>query len=92
MTTAVDPYTMDARLCEDDGMVRGGIMHAGTDYFCTGSAHFAGQHIRCTNPRHFVNPPPAEAVVHCRGCRCSGQSVIRLGDSGALPPWGYRIE
>jgi len=35
-------------------------MHHGKDYACTGSAHFAGAHIRCTNPRHVqaFNPTP----------------------------------
>ncbi|GAA2701510.1 hypothetical protein ACFY2R_00190 [Micromonospora olivasterospora] len=40
------------RLCEDDGVVRAGGMHHGTDYPCTGSAHFAGAHLFCTNPMH----------------------------------------
>lgn len=47
-----DPYTMAAALCHDDGIVRGGAMHHGTDYPCTGHAHFAGEHIRCTSPGH----------------------------------------
>lgn len=47
-----DPFTMEARLCEHDGIVRGGPMHHGTDYRCTSHAHYAGQHIRCTNPVH----------------------------------------
>lgn len=47
-----DPYTMDARLCGDDGIVRGGAMHHGVDYLCTGHAHFAGEHIRCISAAH----------------------------------------
>jgi hypothetical protein len=47
-----DPYTMSARLCDDDGIVRGGAMHHGTDYPCTGHAHFAGEHIRCSSAGH----------------------------------------
>ena len=47
-----DPYTMAAALCDDDGIVRGGVMHRGTDYPCTGHAHYAGQHIRCLSPGH----------------------------------------
>lgn len=94
-------YTMDARLCEDDGMVRGGFMHHGADYFCTGSAHHAGQHIRCTNPRHTVTYTTTYPQVvladerHCGGCRCGGRSggqvAVRLG-GGGLPPWGYVIQ
>lgn len=47
-----DPYTMSARLCDDDGIVRSGAMHHGTDYTCTGHAHFAGEHIRCSSAGH----------------------------------------
>lgn len=47
-----DPYTMSMQLCDDDGVVRGGAMHHGTDYPCTGHAHFAGEHIYCTGPAH----------------------------------------
>lgn len=43
----------DARLCDDDGMVRRGSMHRGQDYVCTGGAHPApGVYIRCTNSIH----------------------------------------
>lgn len=47
-----DPYTTDAKLCDDDGIVRRGAMHHGTDYTCTGHAHFAGEHIRCISVAH----------------------------------------
>lgn len=47
-----DPYTMATALCDNDGIVRGGVMHHGTDYPCTGHAHYAGQHIRCLSPGH----------------------------------------
>jgi hypothetical protein len=47
-----DAYTMAAHLCDDDGIVRGGRMHHGTDYPCTGHAHYAGEHIYCTGPAH----------------------------------------
>jgi hypothetical protein len=47
-----DPYTAATKLCDDDGIVRGGAMHHGTDYVCTGHAHFGGEHIRCTSPAH----------------------------------------
>lgn len=47
-----DDFTSAAKLCDDDGIVRHGPMHKGTDYTCTGSAHFGGEHIRCTNPIH----------------------------------------
>lgn len=47
-----DPYTMSAKLCDDDGIVRGGAMHHGTDYPCTGHAHYAGEHIYCTSEAH----------------------------------------
>jgi hypothetical protein len=52
-----DPYTSSARLCDDDGIVRRGLMHHGTDYTCTGHAHFAGAHYRCESPAHAGNLP-----------------------------------
>ena len=39
-------------LCESDGVVRRGLFHRGTDYPCTGSAHYGGQRIECGNPIH----------------------------------------
>lgn len=47
------------KLCDDDGQVRGGAMHHGTDYTCTAHAHYAGLHIRCTSPAHEA---PIEAL------------------------------
>lgn len=47
-----DPFTMEARLCDDDGIVRRGAMHHGTDYPCTGHAHYAGEHIKCISQAH----------------------------------------
>lgn len=44
-------FDLGLALC-DDGVVRGGVMHHGTDYPCTGGAHYAGKHIRCTSPAH----------------------------------------
>lgn len=59
-TTDTDPFTEAFRLCDDDGTVRRGAMHHGTDYTCTGHAHYAGMHIRCTTPVHVqpFNPTP----------------------------------
>jgi hypothetical protein len=39
-------------------------MHHGVDYPCTGHAHYAGQHIECTNPVHAQQPTvePAKAI------------------------------
>lgn len=48
----IDPFTADFPLCDDDGIVRSGVMHKGTDYDCTGHAHWGGQHIRCTSSAH----------------------------------------
>lgn len=53
----VAPYTMEFQLCDDDGIVRSGAMHHGTDYPCTGHAHFAGEHIRRSGPVHPGNLP-----------------------------------
>lgn len=81
-----DPFTMEANLCGDDGIVRQGAMRHGTDYSCTSHAHFAGEHIRCTSPAH-VRRLPARSFHPG-----AGQAVIRLGDGiDVLPPWGYRI-
>lgn len=52
-----DPYTHAARLCDDDGIVRRGPMHHGTDYTCTGHAHYGGDHIRCTSAGHPYGLP-----------------------------------
>jgi hypothetical protein len=52
-----DPYTMSFALCDDDGTVRSGAMRHGTDYPCTGHAHFAGEHIKCSSPAHYGNLP-----------------------------------
>jgi hypothetical protein len=77
----MDPYTTEARLCDDAGMVSdtpvepgnpfdpeltyrkqlnnlrahtGLSPHEGPAFRCTGSAHLAREHIRCTNPIHAV--------------------------------------
>lgn len=74
-------YTVDMRLCDDDGMVSHqlrsdrtrpqtylevlNMLRAHTKPFgehkpvqepfpCTGSAHLAGYHLRCTSPAHAV--------------------------------------
>lgn len=47
-----DPYTAEAQLCDEDGFVRGGPMHHGTDYACTGHAHYEGEHFKCISPAH----------------------------------------
>lgn len=86
----VDPYTTEARLCDDAGMVSdervamgapGTLLdpdltyrrqlnnlrahtdlppYTGLAFHCTGSAHLAREHIRCTNPGHLqaFNPTP----------------------------------
>ncbi len=54
-----EPYTLEVPLCDNDGMVRRGAMHHGNDYLCTGSAHYAGDHIKCTSPAHEPIKPPA---------------------------------
>lgn len=54
-----DPYTNAANLCDDDGIVRRGPMHRGTDYPCTGHAHFAGHHWRCLSAGHPEGLPAA---------------------------------
>lgn len=68
--TAPDPYTVNARLCDDDGIVRQGTMHHGADYACTGHAHFAGDHYRCTSPAHtpkaaWITGTNQQVCVNC---------------------------
>lgn len=63
----VDAFTQAFQLCDDDGWVRRGSMWKGTDYACTGHAHFAGEHICCTNPVHVLDrvlPEPIPHVCH----------------------------
>ena len=55
MCSPDDPFTTEFPLCDDDGIVRRGAMHHGTDYQCTSHAHFAGEHIRCTSPAHLAD-------------------------------------
>lgn len=43
---------LKVKLCDDDGIVRKGALHHGTDYPCTGSAHFGGSFFRCSTPVH----------------------------------------
>lgn len=57
-------------LCDDDGVVRGGGMHDGTDYPCTGHAHFGGHHILCTSPAH---PEAAHRVVTAQYATASAE-------------------
>lgn len=84
-----DPYTMEARLCDDRGMVSdervppgnpGTIFdpeltyrallnslraytdlpaYLGEPFACTGSAHLARQHVRCTSPAHATSQEPS---------------------------------
>lgn len=58
---------MSALICDEDGWVRGGTFHWGTDYKCTGSVHppldspiWPGHEIRCANPIHVVPAAPAD--------------------------------
>lgn len=81
-----DPYTMDARLCDNNGIISDQPVepgspgttlapqltyrtllnnlrrHTGLDPYtgepfpCTGSAHLAREHIRCTSPAHTEAP------------------------------------
>lgn len=78
MTLDDDPYTMDLRLCDDNGLVSDepvdgkdgnrsylyqlNVMKpadrqwTGGAFACTGHAHLAGEHIRCTSPAHPGTP------------------------------------
>lgn len=52
-----DPFTMWATLCDEDGIVRSGVMHHGKDYVCTGHAHYVGEHIWCSSSAHWLDDP-----------------------------------
>lgn len=54
---------MEVALCDSDGIVRRGAMHRGTDYECTGSAHWSGFHIRCTSPAHVPAGVPVTGAA-----------------------------
>jgi hypothetical protein len=91
----VEPYTSEARLCDDDGIVRRGTMWHGADYACTGSAHpRVGEHVRCTNPRHthlavyWGTEQTEQAVVHTGQTRCLvlGASVCAACTGGGHEP------
>ena len=71
-----DDFTMALKLCDDDGIVRSGAMHHGTDYPCTGSAHFAGEHIECISPAHPGAGLPPDLLALLRD-----PSVILPGDA-----------
>lgn len=61
------PFDVGLKLCEDNGIVREGSSRfwKGTDYNCSGGAHFAGMHIRCTSPAHqAVEPREGMATVY----------------------------
>lgn len=104
-----DPYTMEVRLCDDDGIVShervepgspGTIFDSDLTYYklhnnlrahnmnpdtrkpydgepfaCTGHAHLAGQHIRCTSPAHRVRERSSVSGVFvvCERCNWSPQ-------------------
>lgn len=83
---ASDSYTMDMRLCDNDGVVSHNFVEDGKDnetyldrlnrlrnmtlrsqgnkeewigdpFNCTGHAHLAGEHIRCTSSAHHTANP-----------------------------------
>jgi hypothetical protein len=74
-----DPYTGEARLCDDDGIVSRDDPSA---YRCTGSAHpVAGVHVRCTNPIHYrltVNAASSGAhTSECLGIVVGGRTTAQ---------------
>lgn len=107
-----DRYTMDARLCDDAGMISdehvtlgapgatfdpeltyrrllnnlrahtGLAPYTGPPIGCTGSAHLAGEHIRCTNPRHttmFDGERHNIIVLDGEGAERAAEILIRRG-------------
>lgn len=77
-------------LCDEDGIVRKGAMHHGTDYECTGHAHFGGFHITCTSRAH-PNAPVGDKIYRDQRAErlafMAMQSVVPVGlgnGSGSL--------
>jgi hypothetical protein len=96
-----DPYTTEARLCDDNGMVSDEHVAAGAPgtildpeltyrrllnnlrghtglpawtgepFACTGSAHLAREHIRCTNPIHVYLSPNTTTTMTAWWGRCA---------------------
>jgi len=103
-----DPYTAEARLCDDAGMISDELVAAGSpgtvfDYGltyrrllnnlrahtglppykgqpigCTGSAHLALEHFRCTSPFHRLAPVPDIALCG-DGAQRVAEIVVRRG-------------
>lgn len=80
------PFTMGLALCDDDGIVRSGRFFKGTEYPCTGHAHFAGEHIECTSPAHTASEctcrPGVSAIVgHAHEHKCALVAVRAVPDT-----------
>lgn len=109
-----DPFTMEVRLCDDNGMVsdervepgspgtvfdpdltyrkllnnlraRNGSAdtrkpYEGEPFACTGSAHAAGEHVRCTSPAHRM---PQFSVMTVRA-NAAGSNVAVLSPAGSV--------
>lgn len=91
-TDGTDPFTIERQLCNDDGLVDDEYLESFnllrlatwpracgpvTDAFaCTGHAHLAGEHIRCTSPAHQPKREPGvgDVLVY----RLSGNDIARL--------------
>lgn len=50
----MDKFTNAARLCTDGTVTKENSFWHGTDYPCTGSAHYAGDHFLCTSAAHYT--------------------------------------
>jgi len=107
-----DPYTAEARLCDDAGMVSdervppgqpgtatdpdltyrrllnnlrahtGLPPYDGPDFQCTGNAHLAREHFRCTNPRHTAQPAPsdrADIMLEGEAAARAAEILVRRG-------------
>lgn len=103
-----DPYTTEARLCDDRGLISdepvdmvsaapgltyrrllnnlrshtGLPPYDGAPVVCTGSAHLAREHIRCTSPAHVTT----SNTVLARACAPSGVTVVTAAVACACDP------
>jgi len=48
----VDEFTKFGPLCDNGIVTKSRPMWHGNDYICTGSAHYAGEHIKCSDIVH----------------------------------------
>lgn len=77
-----DPYTKAGPLCNNGTVTKNNPMWHGTDYACTGSAHYAGEHIYCTDRSHHVDPSTWYPLKRYRPRLEAGTAYMPQGPEG----------